>query len=785
MVTPIHTQIIIIYSERNHTMKKQIYFVLLLCLVLWYSQSMIAQLDSLPEFPSAREVKPKVVANVIKTSISYEYQYAIQNDTGAFQRIWQILIQIKTDTFSTLGPVDWHPSNINRINIKAVSWSSLDSSRDIASGSNLNGFTIKSIALPGIQTLYSMGFLENLPEGEFEFKPGTNDIFFNSVKKTTIGPVNPPSPFNGLNFIDTIKSYINQSRTLVWITNQPAANKYTTFFDSARAQFQRNSGRAAHLTLDAVLANVQNDSGIVLTSEAYALIRYNTEYLKSHLPTITVSDQLLTGWNMVSVPVEFSDPLKSNIYPEASTPAFAYNGAYIVKDTLSCGIGYWIKYPSVKNINYTGLKIDTTHVAVSAGWNLIGSVSQPIPITKICGVSTSSSYFAYNGSTYLVSDTIEPGKGYWIKVSDNGTLILGIDTLQQGSLNVVEPPPAPDSPSKPVLQSPANGATGQSISPTLAWYAVETAETYRLQVATDSNFYFVELDQENIVTMSYQVGPLLNNTKYYWRVKAYNGNGSSYWSDKRSFTTQSPANAPPTPILASPANGATNISTSPTLSWNSSTGATSYRLQVANNSGFSTLVFDNAAITATSKQVTALSYSTIYYWRVNASNNNGTSAWSSARSFTTQNAPSSDPCLPITSTAVLDEFTIIDANGNRQNLFVHNGGRGLHLGHPDYDLPPETPKGAFHARFKSGKFIEVIPPNKSVVKIPIKIKDVVLPITLQWKVQYGNKVQYWLIDQKKNQKRIQLNGSGNYNIDFASDNLIYIEAQASLPCETN
>jgi len=38
---------------------------------------------------------------------------------------------------------------------------------------------------------------------------------------------------------------------------------------------------------------------------------------------------------------------------------------------------------------------------------------------------------------------------------------------------------------------------------------------------------------------------------------------------------------PPPPTLVSPANGATNVSTSPTLSWNASTGATSYGVQVS------------------------------------------------------------------------------------------------------------------------------------------------------------------------------------------------------------
>ncbi len=609
-------------------------------------------------------------------------------------------------------------------------------------------------------------------------------------------PVPLPSNTSVLASLDTLISFKTQVASYGWVGDNAFVTELSNYLTNARSAFIAGDSTTCARQIFAFQSKVDEEyrdsldgDTRTITLEGWKFLHYHSQYILERLSTITtLSLPINANWNMVSSPLILSNPRKDSVYPEAISSAFAYlNGyGYVEKDTLKNGVGYWLKYPYSKNIDYTGLKIDTVYVAVEAGWNMIGSVSQPIPITKIVHDENAVplNYFGFDGA-YFEPDSLLPGKGYWVKVSGSGTLIIGKDASAQGSQNVIEPPPAPDAPSKPVLQSPADGATGQSTSPILSWYAVENANTYRLQAATDSNFYFVVIDQESITDLSYQIGPLSYNTKYYWHVKAYNVNGYSYWSNKRSFTTQSPPSAPPTPTLASPANGATNISTSPTLIWYSSSGATSYRLQVSRYSSFSTLVFDNAAITATSKQVSALSYSTIYYWRVNASNSNGTSAWSSVRSFTTQSAPSSDPCLPATSTASLDEFTISDANGNRQNLFVHNGGRGLHLGHPDYDLPPETPKGAFHARFKSGKFVEIIPPNKSVVKIPIKIKDVVLPITLQWKVRSGNKVQYWLIDQKKNQKRIPLTGLGKYSIDSAADNLIYIEAQASEPCITN
>jgi hypothetical protein len=90
------------------------------------------------------------------------------------------------------------------------------------------------------------------------------------------------------------------------------------------------------------------------------------------------------------------------------------------------------------------------------------------------------------------------------------------------------------------------------------------------------------------------------------------------------------------PALLSPANAVTLVPVTPTLSWNASTGADTYRVQVSTASNFLTTVFDQSGLAATSVAVTpALSNSSVYYWRVNATNTGGTSEWSTVWSFTT------------------------------------------------------------------------------------------------------------------------------------------------------
>lgn len=119
------------------------------------------------------------------------------------------------------------------------------------------------------------------------------------------------------------------------------------------------------------------------------------------------------------------------------------------------------------------------------------------------------------------------------------------------------------------------------------------------------------------------------------------GNSSGFGLDNISVTG-SGGTAPPAPVVSF----ATAVTTSGfTANWQAATGATTYFLDVATDSGFTSLVagFSNLNVGgATSAAVTGLSPSTTYYYRVRASNSAGTSANSQTQVALTAslNAPS-------------------------------------------------------------------------------------------------------------------------------------------------
>ncbi len=95
---------------------------------------------------------------------------------------------------------------------------------------------------------------------------------------------------------------------------------------------------------------------------------------------------------------------------------------------------------------------------------------------------------------------------------------------------------------------------------------------------------------------------------------------------------------PNVPVLTAPADGATDQSNTPTLTWNAVTGAVSYHLQVSASNTFAAMIVDDSTITGTTRQLIGLTNNTLYYCRVSATNNAGTSSYSSTRKFTTMSA---------------------------------------------------------------------------------------------------------------------------------------------------
>jgi hypothetical protein len=202
---------------------------------------------------------------------------------------------------------------------------------------------------------------------------------------------------------------------------------------------------------------------------------------------------------------------------------------------------------------------------------------------------------------------------------DASTLNFGVD------ISLVAPSP-------PTLVSPPNNSTGLPLTDTLVWNASPGAASYRVQLATDSLFASLVVNDSTVTTTSRIVSGLINNTKYYWRVNAKNAAGTSNYSAIWNFMTI--VAAPATPTLIAPANHSVVYSPNVLLDWSSVVTATSYRVQLSTDSTFATVNFDTTTA-VDSARTPALSNSVKYYWHVRAQNLGGNSSYSAIWDFTT------------------------------------------------------------------------------------------------------------------------------------------------------
>ena len=191
--------------------------------------------------------------------------------------------------------------------------------------------------------------------------------------------------------------------------------------------------------------------------------------------------------------------------------------------------------------------------------------------------------------------------------------------------------------------SPANGATGQLLSLTLSWASSAGATRYDYCIDTSNDGVCGGSWTNNGTNTSIMLG-LSGGTTYYWQVRAVNASGTVYANTGTwwSFTTGNP---PAAFNKSGPTNGATSQSLSPTLTWGTSTFATSYEYcyDTSNDNACSGWTSNGSS---TSKALSGLSEYTTYYWHVIAINiygvkysdgNSPTAFWS----FTTGGVPGS------------------------------------------------------------------------------------------------------------------------------------------------
>ncbi len=145
--------------------------------------------------------------------------------------------------------------------------------------------------------------------------------------------------------------------------------------------------------------------------------------------TFSYTVSIFDGWNMVSIPG--LHPFNQNVitwWPgkDPATPVFKFQAGYQPVTTVVPGMGYWLKHNGDSVYSIEGILIVPHNpIPAALGWNLIGGYEEIVPTAGITttppGLQTGS-VFKFLDSTYVIANELEPGYGYWIKLTGAGSI---------------------------------------------------------------------------------------------------------------------------------------------------------------------------------------------------------------------------------------------------------------------------------------------------------------------------------------------------------------------------
>ncbi|MEW5766387.1 MAG: Ig-like domain-containing protein [bacterium] len=287
-------------------------------------------------------------------------------------------------------------------------------------------------------------------------------------------------------------------------------------------------------------------------------------------------------------------------FPTAPVAVYPTNGS-LINDTTPL-----FDWQDVTELNFTKYTIE-----VGTGPTL----TSPLIVEDTTSLtSRTTSAYQYTGT-----DMVDETTYYWriTAIDEAGNTTIG--SIWNFTLDTTDPPD-PEIPS-----SLGNPTLTNDSTPSLDWNDADTTGeagslTYRLEIDDDSDFLTPVLTRLLDVS-NYILTSALSDDLYYWRVISIDAAGNE--SDGSIFQMLTIDTQPPDepPALIWPPQGQETVTNdnTPTLQWQTVTGAAEYGLQVDNNPDYASPVIDITGLAGqTSYTVTNPLADGTYYWRMRA-----------------------------------------------------------------------------------------------------------------------------------------------------------------------
>ena len=168
----------------------------------------------------------------------FKYLYRVANEKNSAKDIWTFDVQYQAPVIELVSPNDWEADFFKEKPL--VDWTSIYKNLWIKPGTSLEGFGLKSRGLIGITTYYVQGWTPPpppVPEGQAEEEMSIG-FLENSIKGTTIGPVEPPAVFKPIDFLNNIINLKHEAFDLGWIKNEGIVKSLDAKLDNAKKKLE-------------------------------------------------------------------------------------------------------------------------------------------------------------------------------------------------------------------------------------------------------------------------------------------------------------------------------------------------------------------------------------------------------------------------------------------------------------------------------------------------------------------------------------------------------------------
>lgn len=139
------------------------------------------------------------------------------------------------------------------------------------------------------------------------------------------------------------------------------------------------------------------------------------------------------GWNMVSYPLYVlyngKGIYKDSVFHNAVSDLYSYQNGYVRSDTFVLEAGHWVRLAQAETVAIIACPFwPVGTIPVRSGWNMIGTTNIKVLVDTISadpdGIIASAYYDYFQGVGYVETDTIIPGRGYWVKANSAGLIKL-------------------------------------------------------------------------------------------------------------------------------------------------------------------------------------------------------------------------------------------------------------------------------------------------------------------------------------------------------------------------